>query len=34
MKIKNRSGKKLGKGGKKFKNNYAGNRETVKGMGR
>lgn len=34
MRIVDRRGKKFGKKGKKFKNNYAGNRETVKGMGR
>lgn len=31
MKIKNRSGKKFGKGGTKFRNNYCGNRHVASG---
>jgi len=30
MKIRNRTGRKLGKRGKKFSNNYQGNRKLVK----
>jgi len=33
MKIKDRSGKKFGKGGKKFRNNYRGNKR-LGGSGR